>query len=300
MTTRQTILRQTILRTALLATVFLAPAVGVLAQGSGSSGSAGDASTKANPRPRPSKAATAALKNAKAILAKAKGQRGAARKAILAQAAAAYTKVMADFASEPVGAAPASFAAAEIWRKQSELTKAKGFYQKAIELDRGRYEERCLLQLAHIARRQKNPTGAIEIYKKVAVLKPKSARAHESRVWIGRCLAMSGQHDEAITALRAAVDLAGTKRQRIGVCNRLAGLLVKRGQLDAAEQVIQRAAEAAKPAPGAKGKNAERTARSLQKAFDQMSARRALQRARDKANKAHKDAASLEKKKSGA
>lgn len=287
MTTRRMILQQTILRTALLATVFLAPAVGVLAQDS-------DAPTRA--KPRPSKAATAALRNAKAILARAKGQKGEARKAILTQAAAAYVKVIADFASEPVGAAPASFAAAEIWRKQGELTKAKGFYQQAIEFDRGRYDERCLLQLAHIARRQKNPAGALEIYKKVAVLKPQSARAHQSRVWIGRCLAMSGKHEEAIAALRAAVDLAATKRQRIDVCNRLAGLLVKRGQLDAADRVIQRAAEAAKPVPGAGGKNAERTARSLQKAYDKMSARRALQRARDKANKAHKDAASLGKK----
>ena len=246
---------------------------------------------------RPSADARAALGKVDAIRASAKGKKGEARKTILREAAAGYARVVVDFAGEPGAMAPASFAAAEIWRAAGELQKAKDYYQKSIQFDGARYEERSTLQLAHIARRQKDAAGAIALYMKVAKQKPKSARAHEARIWIGRSHATANKTDAAITAYRAAIDLAASPSQAIDACNRLAGLFVKLSKLDDAEQVIGRAATVAKTTPTAKGKMAERQKQSWEKAYDKMSARRALQRARDKATKAHKDAAAVDGKK---
>jgi tetratricopeptide (TPR) repeat protein len=247
---------------------------------------------------RPSKQARAATKKADAIRARSKGVKGDARKTILREAAAAYLKVMEDFAAEPVGAAPASFAAAEIYRAGGDLGKAKGLYQKSIDLDGTRYRERSTLHLAHIARRTKDIPGAIALYQKVAALKPDSGRAHQARLWIARCHANGGKHDAAVVAFRTAVDKAATPRQVIDGCNRLASLLVKMGRLDDAEQIISRAAAAVESSQKATGKMAERLKISLSKAYANMSSRRALQRARDKANGAHKDAREVERRRS--
>ena len=71
--------------------------------------------------------------------------------------------------------------------------------------------------------------------------------------------------------------------------------LVKQGELGEAEKIISRAESASRAPIDAKGASAERMRKSLQKAYANMSARRALQRARDKANGAHKDAQDVER-----
>ena len=250
----------------------------------------------ATKRVKPSAEASAAMAKVNAIRARAKGKKGEDRKAILREAAAGYGKIVADFAGEPLAIAPASFAAAEILRAAGELDKAKDYYQKSIQFDGVRYQERSTLQLAHIARRKKDGAAALALYGKVARLKPKSARAHEARTWIGRCQAEASKPDAAIAAYESAIEMAASPSQSIDACNRLAALFVKLNKLDEAETVIAKAAAASKSAPTAKGKMAERQTKSWAKAYTNMSARRALQRARDKAMKAHKDAAAVEKK----
>jgi hypothetical protein len=98
---------------------------------------------KARKAPRPSSPARIALAGAKAVHDGARGKKGAERKAILDRAVAAYLKVAQDFAGEPIGAAPAWFAAAEIRRNDVPVTaffRSNGFVGGSfvqLELDLG-------------------------------------------------------------------------------------------------------------------------------------------------------------------
>ena len=129
-----------IITTATVAILGLGAANGLPAQGGAADVLDRSKTLQAGPKaqpaksPRPTPAARLALKTAAAVLEKAKGTKGEARKMILREAAAAYAKVMVDFAAEPAGAAPACFAAAEIWRKQGELARAAELYHKSIDL----------------------------------------------------------------------------------------------------------------------------------------------------------------------
>lgn len=238
----------------------------------------------------PSKAAREALRSARDVEAGARGATGEERAAILARAVQAYAKVATDFASEPSAVGEASFSAAEIWRKQGELGTAEGLYQRSIENDKGRYEERALMQLAHIARRQEMPDEALGLYERVTRFKPSSARAHEARVWIAKIYSSSEDKTKAVAAFQLAVDRAGSPRRTIGACNSLAGLLIKMGQLAEAEKVIKRAEVASQAKTGGQtgGSN-------LKDAYLKMSAHKSLQRAKDKRDKVHKQAEHLEK-----
>lgn len=247
-------------------------------------------------RPQPSKPARAALRAVQDVRKTATGKKGEARNAILRQAAQGYAKVITDFAAEPVVVAQASFAAAEIWRAQGELGRAKELYRQSLSLDADRFAERSQLQLAHLARREKAVDAAIAMYRKVAALEPKSGRAHQARLWIGRCQLQAGKADDAVQTFRAAIDQTPSPRQAIEACNRLANALVKLGRLDEAEQAVARARQASEQPAGGTGKSAASRQAGLAKAYAKMSARRALQRARDKKNKAHQDALELEKR----
>lgn len=249
-------------------------------------------STKASNKP--SAEVRAAIAGAKAALAKAKGTKGAERQSILRAAAEAYAKVAQDFAHESVGSAPACFTAAETFRKIGEVDRAVGLYQQAVERDAGRFAERGTLELAHLMRRKKDRPRAIEFYTKVTTLKPTSVRAHQARLWIARLHLDSGQRDQALAAYRVAVDKAPSPRRQIDACDDLAGLLVKMGRLDEAERAIARAESATRSA-GSEGKPDARQAESLARAYAKMSSRRALQRARDKASKAHDSAEDIER-----
>ncbi|MEE2888793.1 MAG: hypothetical protein VX951_15290 [Planctomycetota bacterium] len=244
---------------------------------------------------RPSAQARAALKAAAGLRAGAKGTKGGARASILRAAAAAYEKVAADFASEPAGAAQACFAAGEVWRSLKELDKASACFTRAEGLDAARYRTRSTMELAHIARRQKAIARATLLYEQVAALAPGTVRGIQARLWIARCLASQGEDAKATVAYRQALATAATPRQRIDVCNRLANHLLGMDDLVGAEAVIQQAALAAKVRGSGKPEAVERALRSQTVAFEKMSARRALQRARDKINKAHRDAQQVEK-----
>lgn len=244
---------------------------------------------------RPSAAARAALKAAAGLRTGAKGTKGEARAGILRSAAAAYEKVAADFAGEPAGAARAWFAAGEVWRSLKELDKAATCFTRAEKLDAARYRPRSTMELAHIARRQKATARAMQLYEQVAALAAGTVRGTQARLWIARCLASQGDGDKATAAYQQALATAATPRQKIDVCNRLANHLLGMGDLVGAEAVIQQAALAAKVRGSGKPEAVERVLRSQTVAFEEMSARRALQRARDKINKAHRDAQQVEK-----
>ena len=252
-----------------------------------------DPSQKAKPR-RPSAAARTALREVAAILKTAKGKKGDARSAVMRRVAEGYEKVASTFAGEPASAGAATFAAAETWRRIGALDAARTCYEKSIAIDAARFQGRATLELAHIARRQKRPDQAIELYTAVARLEPRSGRGHRARLWIARCHEGGGKQADAATAYRRAVEAAATPRQRIAACDRLAGLLVRMKQLDAAAEVIRRAEQASKTGVAGDSPAARRATKSLQKAFAKMASRRALQKATDRANAAHKDARGVE------
>ncbi len=94
-----------------------------------------------------------------------------------------------------------------------------------------------------------------------------------------------------IDAYRQALSLTTPPRRVLEISNRLALCLVQQGKLDLAAAAIRRAETAAAPALAKKGSKAT----SLRRALDRMSARKALQRARDKATGAHQDAQDIER-----
>ena len=129
----------------------------------------------------------------------------------------------------------------------------------------------------------------------VAAIDPGSTRAHEARLWIGRTLDSLDRPDEAIAAYRQAVGAAGRPRHTIEACNWLAKALVIVGDLEGAEASIGLADKAVQAAILEGGSGVE----SLKKALAEMSARKALQRAKDKKSGAHSDARRLEKGRRG-
>lgn len=238
-----------------------------------------------------SKEAQSALKEAKTVAAKTKGLKGEARSSALAAGAKAYEAVAARFDSEAGACGKAWFAAAELWRKAQSLEAAAKAYGLAAERDPVRYQERSWLQLAHIARRQKKMEEALDLYKKVARLKSGTARTHEARVWIGRCFEGQKKPEQAIDAYRQALTVTTEPNRYLEIGNRLANCLIQEGKLDEADAVIRQAEAAAAPELTRNGPQAK----SLRRALDQMSAKKALQRARDKAAGAHRDAQDVER-----
>jgi len=238
-----------------------------------------------------SKEARAALKQAAAIAAKSKGLKGKARSSALTAGAKAYEAVAAKFGSEAGACGQAWFRAAELWRRSLSLESAAKAYGLAVDRDPRRYQERSWLQLAHLERRQKRTEEALELYKKVARLKSGTARTHEARLWIGRCLEAQKKADAAVDAYRQALSLTTKPRRVVDVCNRLALCLVQQGKLDQAAAAIRQAETTAASVLDKKGPSSK----SLRRALDRMSARKALQRARDKATGAHRDAKDLDR-----
>lgn len=226
------------------------------------------------------------LAAAKAVAEQVKGLEGAERQAALEAGATAYEKVLAEHAEDPAGCAAGAFAAAELWRRHGSLPKAAALYLRAAEADPGRWSERGLSGAADMYRRQKDMEQALVQYRRVVALGLASNRSHDARVWIARCLDATGAAEEAEQAYRDALEAAATPRQVIDGGNWLAKALVSRGNLDGAQGVLEHvtksvaAAEVARP---------EERAR-LDKAVETMSARRQLQRARDRAQGAAGDA----------
>ena len=226
-----------------------------------------------------------ALKAAAELAEKVKGLRGPARDQALEQAAKAYEEVAAAHAGEPALAAQAAYEAGELWRRGSDLVLAEAAYRKAAELDRDRYAERAWLELGNMQRRQKKWDEAVATYTQLVEFAPKSSRAHDARLWIGRTLQQKGTPEPALAAFRTALDAAGSPLEAIEAANWLAKTLITTGDLAGAEAALT-AAEQHRVA----GPDAER----IRRALDDMSARRALQRARDKSGDAHEDAKDLE------
>jgi tetratricopeptide (TPR) repeat protein len=231
-----------------------------------------------------------ALQKAKESVSALRGLRGGERTQALQTAASGYDKVAVDFATEPAVAAAAAFAAAELWRQQGNLQLAEKDFLAAVQLDGERFGQRGLMGAADMQRRQKRYEEALVTYQKAAALEPGSARAQDARLWRGRLLQDSERLDEAIPAFQAALESAAPGAQTIDACNFLAIAQVAKGDFDAAVRAIEFAEQSVQSL----GDEDPIVIERLKKALEGMTAKKSLQRARDKQVEAGKDAQKLE------
>ena len=276
--------------------VWLALALPGFAQGQG--GGAEPATKVAEPAVRRvvmSDAGRQALAGAKELAASMRGLRGPERQQAIEKAAAAYDKLIAEFSGEPVVAAAAAFAAAELWRQQGSLALAEQDFLTAARLDGDRYAQRGLLGAADMQRRQKRYDDAMATYQKAAAIEPGSARAQDARLWQARLLQDSERLDQAIVAFQACLESATPGAQVIEACNFLALAWVQKGDFDAAERAIEHAEQSV----AGLGDEDPIVLERLRKSLESMSARKSLQRARDKKAEAAKDAVGFDQERSG-
>ncbi len=241
-------------------------------------------------RPAPSAAAKEAIAAAKAVLDGARGLHGAERLQALERAGSAYDKVMADFMAEPLVVAAAAYTAAGVWRQHGSLPFAEKDYLAAASFDAERYGQRGLIGAADMQRRQKRLDDALATYSKAAAIDPNTAAAQEARLWQARVLQSLGKIDEAIAAFQSTLEAARSIRDTIETVNFLALAWIEKGDLDAAGHVIEHAEEAV----AGSGEEDPVVIERWRKALESMTARKSLQRARDKQTGAAKDAVRLE------
>jgi tetratricopeptide (TPR) repeat protein len=278
-----------------LCALLLSGAPSLMAQSAPPVQAGGQSSMERAPRPKTSPEAKAALQRAKDLAGRVKGAAAADRSLGLETAAKAYEQVAADFAAEALVAAQARWEAGELWRRQGSLLLAEQCYLESARLDADRYGQRGTLAAADMQRRQKRTAEALETYARAETLEPGSTRAQEARLWRARLLQSSGRLDAAVIVFRAAVEAAHGPRQEIEAANWLAKALIAAGDLEGAAAAIGAADEAVAEA----GEDDVVEQERLQKALESMSARKALQRARDKKHGAAKDAGMLEGSRTG-
>lgn len=232
----------------------------------------------------------AALARCRELESLASGLRGAERSRALAEAASNYDRVAAGFEGERAVAAAAAFAAAGLWRRHGSLPLAEKDYLLAAAADPGRFGQRGLLGAADMQRRLKRADEALATYREVIAAGPGVTHAQTARLAIARLLRGMDRLDEAIEASRVALECAKPGRQVIEASNLTALLLVQKGDLDGADNALRHAAKSIEGV----GNGDPIVEQRLRKAVDSMSARRALRRARDKANGAAADAIRFE------
>lgn len=265
-------------------------------QGNGAAPAATPAAALQMPKkPQLSEAARTAMATAKELAAKVRGLTGDAQLAALMTAAQAYDRTATDLANEPIAAAQASFAAGDLWRRHGSFGESERSYLLASKLDAERYAQRGLLAAADMQRRAERYEEAMRTYKAAADVDPTTARAQVARLWQARVLQSLQRPVDAVVAFRSALASAATPRQVVTASNELARALVLGGDLEGAQQVLDRADAAISSAIAEIPEDAE----SLHKALESMSSRRLLQRARDKVTNASGDAQQLENAQKG-
>ncbi len=271
-------------RAVMMACVWLGLSVGVWAQDGGAP------AKEPQGKPVISAAGRTALAGGREFVARLRGLRGPERKTALEQAAVAHDRIAEQFSGEPGVAAVAAFAAADLWRQQGSVAMAEKDYLRAAALDAPRFAQRGLFGAADMQRRQQRTDEALGTYAKAEAVEPGSARAQDARLWRGRLLQASDRLDDAVAALQTALECAEGPSQVIEATNFLALACVQKGDLDAAGRAIEHAEHAVEMAAEDDPVVAERQ----QKWLASMSARKALQRARDQRDGAGKDAVELD------
>lgn len=266
------------------------------ATGRGSAGGGGsERIATERPAGRISDEGRKALAAAREMAGEGHGLRGAERARVVERAASAYDKLVADFAAEPTVAATAAYSAADLWRQHGSLPLAEKDYLRAAQADPARFAQRGLFGAAEMQRRQKRFDEAMDTYGKSIAIEPGSSRAQDARLWLGRVLQTTERVDEAIRAFENALECAGSGVPAIESANFLALAWIQKGDLDAAARAIEHAEQHGVDA----GEDDPIVVERQKKALEAMSARKALQRARDKRDGAAEDAVKLDARERG-
>lgn len=240
-------------------------------------------------RPQLSAPARTALAAAKEVADRVKDAEGDARSAALEAAAQAYDRVAEQFGAEAPAAAQAAYTAADLWRRHGSLGLAEQAYLAAARLDAPRYGQRATLAAGDMQRRLDRPEEALATYERAVAVDPRTSRAQRARLWRGRLLQQLERLPEAAAALRAALEAADGPRQVLEAADLLAKVMIAQGDLDGAAAVVDRAGRAVEAAVAADPEQSK-----LLEDYEELPARRALQRARDRRDGAAKDAQDLE------
>ena len=243
-----------------------------------------------SPAPAPRAAVRAALGEARGLAALARRQMGPARSRALEQAAAAYDRCVARFEATPAVAAFAAWSAAELWRRHGSMLLAEKDYLHAARWDPRRYGQRGLLGAADMQRRQRRPEDARKTYREAERIDPRTGYAHRARLWLARMLQAEGELDRAIEGYQAALESAPTPRRAVEVADLLAKAWIAKGDLASAGFVLDHVDELVRDHSGGDREEAAR----LRRASAAMTARAALQRARDKERGVGRDALRLD------
>ena len=215
---------------------------------------------------------------------------GPARSRKLELAASCFDRLVAKFEAEPQVAAQAAWHAAELWRRHGSAPLAEKDYLFAAKAHAVRYGQRGLLAAADMQRRQLRTEDAMATYAQAERVDPRTGRAQSARLWMARMLLTDGKVEQAIERFQAALESAPSPRQAIDAADYLAKAWIIKGDLKAAGFVIDHAQKLVDGERGGDPIVAER----LRRAFDRMSAKKALQRALDQKTGAAKDAVRLD------
>lgn len=262
---------------------------GVLGQTSGNKQKASEASPVTSTA-KLSREARVSLGEARKMEAESRKVSGPARSRQLELAAVAFERLVVAFDGEPAAAARAAWSAAEIWRRHGSVPLAEKCYLHAARTDAVRYGQRGLLGAADMQRRQQRIEDAMKTYAMAEAKDPRTTRAQEARLWIARMLLAAGKVAKAIERFQAALESAPSKSQGILTANYLAKAWIRQGDLDAAGFVI----EHARKLSDGEADGDPVVAQRLLRAYERMSAHKALQRALDKKHEAGKDAVRLD------
>lgn len=241
-------------------------------------------------QPKLSEEARKAIAEARQLEKETRKVTGPARSRKLELAAAAFDRLVAKFDAEPEAAALSAWLAAGVWRRHGSEPLAEKDYLYAAKKNALRYGQRGLLGAADMQRRQQRVEDAMKTYAMAEAVDPRTSSAQQARLWMARMLQASNQIDAAIEKFQAALESAPSPRQAIDAADYLAKAWIVKGDLDSAGFVIDHAQQLVDNEQGGDAVAVER----LRRAFERMSAKKALRRAQDEKSGAAKDAVRLE------
>ncbi len=119
---------------------------------------------------------------------------------------------------------------------EGELAKAEECFRRAIRLDRGNWPSRC--HWAAALRRAGRVQDACRRLREAARVAPRERRIHYE---LGRCLTETGELEEAVRVLRAALEHPEREVRDAQIHVALGAAEAERGSVEAAEAAFERA-----------------------------------------------------------
>lgn len=234
---------------------------------------------------------TAKLKTALASLRDLRGTKGQARRDGLLDIAKRLEAIAGEAADDKTTAARAWYEAGECRRRAEDSENAAKAFRSCLETEVQTYRERALFGLGSMQRRMRKYDEAIANYSACAKVRPDSGRAHEARMWVGRCYESKNSLDQAITTYRDALKATDDPVRDVEASDRLCKVLVRKGDLDGAQKALADTESAVQVVVAAGGRLGKR----VQRALERRTGPRALQRAKDARDGAGADAVRLER-----